>query len=300
MGFAAALVIIALAQSFGVLLLGFVILFPASGAFVSLSQITLMDLEPARHEANMARWTLAGSVGAVAGPLAFAGASFLHWGWRPLFVAFAALTLMLLLIPHPRPQRDTPHGTARQSARVALAALGNREVIRWLTLLHIGDLVGDVFMGFLAVYFVDVVHVPVADAAFVVLVWTVVNLVGDALLVPLLDRVSGISYLRWSALVVLVVLPAMLLAPGLAIKLTLVGVLALARAGWYAIPQGRLYTAMQDNTGAALALSNVAGLVSGLFPLAIGLLAERLGLGTALWLCLLAPVAMVVGLRRPS
>ena len=63
--FALALGLAAGAPSFWVLLVAFSLLYPASGAFVSLSQGALMDLEPERREHNMARWTLAGAVGAV-------------------------------------------------------------------------------------------------------------------------------------------------------------------------------------------------------------------------------------------
>ena len=44
--FAGGLVGAGLAQSWWVLLLGFALLYPASGAFVSLSQASLMDLQP--------------------------------------------------------------------------------------------------------------------------------------------------------------------------------------------------------------------------------------------------------------
>lgn len=43
--------------------------YPASGAFVNLSQAILMDIEPGRHAQNMACWTFAGLVGIVLGPL---------------------------------------------------------------------------------------------------------------------------------------------------------------------------------------------------------------------------------------
>ena len=55
--FALALALAAVAPSFWTLLVAFSLLYPASGAFVSLSQAALMDLEPDRREHNMARWT---------------------------------------------------------------------------------------------------------------------------------------------------------------------------------------------------------------------------------------------------
>jgi FSR family fosmidomycin resistance protein-like MFS transporter len=93
--FALALLLTAVSQNFLVLLLSFILFYPASGAFVSLSQATLMDSDPARHEHNMARWTFAGSLGVVAGPLALSAAVALAVGWRGLFLLFAGLTLAL-------------------------------------------------------------------------------------------------------------------------------------------------------------------------------------------------------------
>src|SRR5918998_496769 len=51
----AALALLAGATTFFALLIAFAALYPATGAFVSLSQATLMDREPARREVNMTR-----------------------------------------------------------------------------------------------------------------------------------------------------------------------------------------------------------------------------------------------------
>src|SRR5262249_58646262 len=66
--FILSLAAVAVAQSFAGLLAAFVIFFPASGAFVSLTQSGLMDADPDRREQHMARWNLAGSAGAGARP----------------------------------------------------------------------------------------------------------------------------------------------------------------------------------------------------------------------------------------
>src|SRR6266568_1887725 len=67
--FIGSLVAAATAHSFAALLIAFVAFFPASGAFVSLTQSGLMDADPARREQHMARWELSGSAGQVAGPI---------------------------------------------------------------------------------------------------------------------------------------------------------------------------------------------------------------------------------------
>lgn len=55
--FGDSLLLAALSQDVELLLAAFLCLYPASGAFVSLSQATLMDLDPPRREQHMARWT---------------------------------------------------------------------------------------------------------------------------------------------------------------------------------------------------------------------------------------------------
>lgn len=69
LAFSSALLLRGGSSSFSLLLLSLILFYPASGAFVNLSQATLMDLEPRKREINMARWTFLGSSGMVAGPL---------------------------------------------------------------------------------------------------------------------------------------------------------------------------------------------------------------------------------------
>ncbi len=104
-----ALLLLAGAQTFPAALLALVIAFPASGAFVTLSQATLMDQNPGRQAQMMARWTAAGSLGNLAGPLLLAAGFALGWGWRWAFAGLAGMALALviaaLLIQFPGEQR---------------------------------------------------------------------------------------------------------------------------------------------------------------------------------------------------
>src|SRR5256714_9196814 len=65
--FAAASLLVGLSASFAALLAATTLFNPASGAFVGLSQATLMDAAPERREQNMARWSLSGSAGTRSG-----------------------------------------------------------------------------------------------------------------------------------------------------------------------------------------------------------------------------------------
>jgi FSR family fosmidomycin resistance protein-like MFS transporter len=302
--YAFGLLLAGVSQSFWPLLLAFTISSPASGAFVGLAQATLMDLDTARHEHNMARWTFAGSVGVVAGTLTVGVAAALGVDWHTLFlmlaVVAAAVVGMAWRFPFPRGPHEEEEGHTSFKTGVvnALRALKRGEVLRWLTLLEFSDLMLDILGSFLAIYFVDVVHVEPPVGALAVTVWTAVGLVGDLLLIPLLERVRGLSYLRVSVVVELVLYPAFLLVPDVWAKIVLIGVLGLFNAGWYSILKGHLYSAMPGQSGTVMTLGSLFGVLSGLFPIIIGNLAGAYGLQAAMWFMMLGPLALLVGLPR--
>jgi MFS transporter, FSR family, fosmidomycin resistance protein len=124
------------------------------------------------------------------------------------------------------------------------------------------------------------------------------GLLGDFLLIPILEKVRGITYLKFSATIVLFLYPAFLLVPNINIKLLILGMLGLFNAGWYSILKGQLYTAMPGQSGTVITLSNLFGLVGGLTPLVLGLLAQQYGLQNIMWLLLTAPVALLIGLLK--
>jgi FSR family fosmidomycin resistance protein-like MFS transporter len=302
--FTLSLLLLAGSQSFLLLLLASLILYPASGSFVSLSQATLMDLDPTRHEQSMARWVFAGSAGAVLGPLLLAGAASLGFTWRAVFAGIAALSLALLILAWRRiPSNHRPAKepiTLREGIKGALAALRRWEVVRWLVLLDCSDLMLDVLLGYLALYFADVAEMSARQAGIAVAVWTAMGFLGSLLLIPFLERVPGLPYVRISAALEMALFPAFLLVPGVVPKLTLLGLVALVNAGWYPVLQGQLYSAMPDQSGTVMALGAIFSLVGALIPLALGLVAQRFGLTAALWFILLAPLALLAGLPRGS
>jgi FSR family fosmidomycin resistance protein-like MFS transporter len=148
----------------------------------------------------------------------------------------------------------------------------------------------------MALYFVDVVGTSPALAGTAVVIWSGVGLLGDALIIPVLERVRGLTYLRFSALAKLVLYPAFLLVPWVEAKLVLLGLVGLANAGWYAILQGQLYSALPGRSGTAMAAGSVIGLVSWVIPAGLGAVAQAAGLPVAMWLLLAGPLALLIGL----
>jgi len=301
--FALSLGLFAVSGSFWLLLVSLLLFYPASGAFVSLTQAALMDAEPGRRQQNMARWTLVGSVGNVVGPLLVGLSVTLGLGWRPVFGLLAALTAgALVLMWRSRLSLSggvDPEGSlnGREAWEDIRDALTRADVRRWLLLLEAGNLTADVFRGLVALYFVDAVGASPAVAGLAITVFTGVGLLGDVLVVPLLERVSGVAYLRVASLLTALLFPAFLLVPQPAAKLVLLGLLGLLNAGWYAVLQARLYGSLPGRSGTVMALGSVSGMIGGLVPLALGLVAQRFGLEAALWCLLAGPLALLVGLR---
>ncbi|WP_420593773.1 MFS transporter [Deinococcus sp.] len=305
--YAAALGSMAVSGGFWTLLAGLLLYHPAAGAFVSLTQAAWMDADPARREHNMARWTLAGSLGNVVGPLLIGAAAAQRLGWRSVFMLLAALFFGSVLLAFraralqepPEPLPTPPPADMGATLREALATLRRGEVRTSLWLLECGNLMLDVFRGLVGLYFMDVMGTSAGGAALATFVLTGVGLIGDALLLPLLGRVSSLRYLRLSAALSATLFPAFLLLPGLITKLALLGAVGFLNAGWYAILQARLYASLPGRSGVALALGNLAGLLGGLAPLLLGVVAERFGLTAALWLLMLGPLALLRGLPAP-
>ncbi len=319
--FIAALAGAALARNFAELLVAFVAFFPASGAFVSLTQSALMDAHPDRRARHMARWTLAGSVGAVSGPLVVAVVLAGGGSWRLAYLLLAAAGTAAWLglawlgragsdagkpasepaeSGEPPPVRVGRVARLRQATASAVAAARHGPVLRWLVLLQVSDLMLDVLTGFLALYLVAVLHVSAAVAALGVAVRLGAGLAGDMLLVAVLERLEPLRVLRAGVIAAGLLYPAFLLLPGLALKLVALAALSLATAPLYPVMQAQMYASLPGRSDLAVSLSSAASLAGGLGPLAIGLLAERFGLPAALAMLVVVPVILLAGCARAS
>ena len=310
--FILSLLAVAGARSFLVLLAAFTVFFPASGAFVSLTQAELMDAWPDRQAQVMARWDLAGSTGAVAGPLLLTAVLAAGGGWRTAYLALAAAAAVAWLgtclrdpVPAAAPAADASDASDASDAlaggefwaraRLVLAALRDWPTARWVLLIEVADLLVDVLTGFLALYLVDVAHLPPPVAALAIAIRLGAGLAGDAALVLVLERVADVTVLRASAVAAALLYPGFLLAPGPVAKVIILAVLSAATAPWYPILQARLYGSLPGRSSVAVTLSSAAALAGGLGPLAVGLIAQAFGLSWALAVLVVVPVAVLAG-----
>ncbi|MCI0555967.1 MAG: MFS transporter [Anaerolineae bacterium] len=297
--------------SFVFLLSSFILFNPSSGAYVNLSQANLMDSDTSRHEQNMARWTFAGSIGVLTGPLLLGLFVYLGLGWRGTYAALASFSTLCLLAALrylPPDSLSSPRGSfpslrvVFDGFRAAFSALKRKEVWRWLLLLEFADLIMDVFLSYMALYFVDVGHVTETQAGIAVTIWLILGMIMDFAFIPFIDRQpDSVKYLRTTAVLEVFAFATFLLVPGLIPKIVAIVFVNFFNTGWYPILQGRLYSNLPGQSASIMAIGAVTTPIAKFFPLAIGFLADQFGLQTAMWILILGPIALLIGLpRRPE
>jgi MFS transporter, FSR family, fosmidomycin resistance protein len=297
------LLLTGITQTFETLLLAFSIVGIASGAYVNLAQATLVDRNPARAEQTMARWTLLGSIGVSAAPILVTIVLALGYGWRGLYVVLSVVAgLYTFLLA--RLQFDLHAGateesiSARELWRNLLAAFRRRELLRWVILTELADLMLDKLLEVTGLYFHNVVGVSFAEASGAVALCTIAGFVGNVLLVPALERFSGTRLLRATAMIALVLYVAFLLVPLAWLKFLLIGAIAFTTSSWFAVLRGKTYATLPGQSGLVVAITAFANVTNLLVPLLLGQLADAFGLTWAMWLLALGPLALCFGLRE--
>ncbi|HEX9090980.1 MAG TPA: MFS transporter, partial [Anaerolineales bacterium] len=254
----------------------------------------------------MARWTLAGSLANLIGPLVLAGGFALGFGWRWAFYAMAGLCLLLVALTwrrripiHANQQVDPQTGPMFKGLLVGLwDALRNMHLLRWMLLLPFSDFLLDVLTGYLPLYFTDVTGMSVAKASLMMSVLMLVGLISNILLIPLLERVPGRKLVRISAGLAGVLYIAWLLVPWFWAKIGLIILIKLVTLGWYEVLQGEAFATIPGKSGTVMAINSVIGLLAGGIAFLIGLVAAQAGLPAAMWILLLGPITLVLFVPR--
>ena len=89
-----------------------------------------------------------------------------------------------------------------------------------------------------------------------------------------------------------------LLMPGFIPKLIVVIAVNLFNTGWYPILQGRLYSSLPGQSASSWRLVLSRRRSQNFFHSCIGFLADQFGLQTAMWILILGPIALLIGLPR--
>jgi predicted MFS family arabinose efflux permease len=291
--YALCLMTFATGRSFAALAIASVLWGAASDAFVHATQLALAELAGDELDATLARTNVLGSVGDLLGPLTLAVASATGIGWRPVFVVGGVLMLgyagLLAAqpLPPPHPDGSTPWSVAR-------AVLGDTRVVRLAAIWALIAVLDEPFLGFLIADLEETHGISAAAATALVGAVVAGGIVTYTVLGATRRSFSVRSRLTAASIGQLIAVLVMVAAPwpavvafagfgfGAAIALLWVTLLAMTL---------RLRPGQVGTTQAAV--SGLATVGVALPPL-IGIAADRLGLGAAMWLFALAPAGILL------
>jgi MFS transporter, FSR family, fosmidomycin resistance protein len=276
-----------------------------------------MDAHPGREAQMMARWVVSGSVANLVGPLFLAGLLTLTLTWREAFVSLAGLGLLLTVWTarqaFPAAASITDEAHIAEPVRLAVwhelqglvrglgTAITNPGLLRWVMLLELADLMGDVLTSYLALYFTDVVGTSQTQTSLLLSLFMGAGLISDLVVVWLLERFPGRSVVRHL---------------GGCHRGNLPGLAAGHRCAHEDHPDGRHPTAgiglvyRADGRGVCRCgraqghlpgdQSSLGGMLSSLIPWLVGWTAAQAGLQNAMWLLLLGPLSVLLLLPRKT
>ncbi len=308
---AAAFVLAGNTSNFIVLLLAFALLYPATGAGVSLSQAALIDADPQNGTQTMTQWTLMSSIGDLLSPIvvaAIVALSVSGSAWSTLCWIAASLWLGIALFIWPQrfPQSTNEisdiGGTDSTPASSILAslceALRNPHLLRWAILSIIPTMMDEIFLGFVALYLHDALHVNEAMVSFVIAIHMIGDLLGLLALGPLAKRMAPQQLLLWLALLTLIGVIGFLITNSIWLATFALFIIGLGVAGWYPIAQAEAYAQLPGRSGTVLAIIGLGTPFEIALPGIVGFIAGRFGLLAGLGFLGLAPIFMLLLIPR--
>jgi FSR family fosmidomycin resistance protein-like MFS transporter len=303
------LILMGLAPGYLLFLTGVAIQGFAGGPFVGLSQASLMDTHPGRHDRMMAWWSIIGNIGFLVTLLTVAVAYALGVDWRALF-AFGGIlliiyALLLTRLRFPRAGKITEGAeeegeevkTTSNWAALKAAAL-DMALLRWALILPLLEIP---LNGFAVLYFHDIVGLSNVAASSALLIIIGSSLVGKALLPWLLRYIEGMRLLKFSIWIGVVSFGAFLLVPGILAKFIVLAVFSFVESSWHTLAQAQAYATQPGKSGVVLSVTSLISPVTSFLPLLVGVIATWAGLGWGLAVLLVGPVtAGVLLVFRPA
>jgi predicted MFS family arabinose efflux permease len=298
LGYAAGLLLFAAGTGLPTLVAAIALMGFAGDAMVRATDVALVDVAGDRLELAVARATLLGTIGDLAGPALLAACLATGLGWRAAFVAaglgMAGYGLLLASQPLPgpsRPSRAGPDGDARPGRQV-VAVLRDRRVLRLGLLSALVDVFDEPFLAFAIAYLVATRGQPAGVAALT----AGMGLAGGVAAAAWASRVerSEITVRALAALLIGGVGAIVLAAHPLVAALGAAGVGAAVSLAWISL-EARVLTLRPGQAGTTSAVVSAVAQVAVLVPLVAGVVADHAGITMALlvYLALAVVFAMV-------
>ena len=288
-------------HSFVLLLLAFVLSYPAGDAAIGLSQAVLIELAPTRATQVMARWTFLSSIGDFLAPLIVVAIVSVHLGWAGLCWIATSMSIVAAIIvsshrfPKPLATISSEETTSLKTLLAGLReALQDPILLRWSLLTVIPTMVDEVFLVFTALYLRDVVHASPEAVGIVIAIHTAGALLGLFVLDRFLLRWNTPRQLLiWLSLVVLVGMLCLLSFHQLWIVTLALFIIGLGASSWYPIAKGQAYGRFPGRVGTVRAVISLFAALDVALPGFVSIVVDHFGLIAGLGFLGSAPVLML-------
>jgi predicted MFS family arabinose efflux permease len=287
-GYAAGLLLFAAGTNFPALVAAIALMGFAGDAMIRATDVALVDVAGDRIELAVARATLLGTVGDLAGPALLAACLATGLGWRAAFVVaglgMAAYGLLLATQPLPAPHPQPASGERRHSGVAEVITVArDRRVLRLGLLSALVDVFDEPFIAFAIAY----LTVARGHPAGVAILTAGVGLAGGVAAAAWASRAER-SAIAPSAVAALLLGGAatILAAPHPVVAAAgAAGVGAAVNLAWISI-EARVLTLRPGQAGTTSAVVSAVGQVAVLVPLVAGVVADHGGVTQALLLYL--------------
>ena len=270
-----------------------VFLFSVAGSPLgSIGQSIMLGLAPERRERNLSLFTTFGALGSFVAPILVSANFAAGLEWRFPFLETAALALALGIVI--LAARIPPAGAPRAQVN-ARAMLSNRRVLATGVMIFFSVAIDLGFVYWLAEYFAAELGVSLRLSSSVVGVY-LLGIISGRLAIPLaLKRLRPETLLSASLTLSLASILAFILVPGPGAKAVLGGVYGLGVGPVFPLLMSRGTREFPEQSGAVTGIL-FAGISLGgmVFPLAVGALAQNVGIARSYWFCAAAAAGLLV------
>ena len=296
-------------RSFAGLLFVFILLYPAVGTAVELSQAALIDSAPDDGARTMTRWTLMSSIGDLLSPLVVAAFVALNMGWSALnWLAVGLCLAAAAVIWSQRFPRQTvlagdnedEDAAASSILRGLRKALQDPLLLRWSILSILPLMLDEVFVGFAALYLRDVLHASEAVIGLVIVVQMIGSFVGLFIVDRIVGRIAPQRLLIGSALLTIAGVAGFLSLHSIWLAACSLFVIDLGASALYPIAKAEAYARQPGRPGVVLAVISLGQPFEIVLPGIVGLVASRFGVLAGVGLLGLAPLLVLILMPRRS
>jgi MFS family permease len=289
-------------DNYALLLLIFLLWYPANSTGVELAQAALIDFSPESGARTMTRWTLVSGIGDFLSPLVVAAFVAAGLGWSALcwfscaIWLFAALLLFPLRFPARAAQLEEEEAEQTSVWAGLREALRDPLLLRWAVLALIPNMLDEIFLGFVALYLHDVLHFGETGVALL----AGVQMVGSFLGLFVLDRwlkyhkLVPVRTLFWLSLATLLGMAGLLLFHALWFTIGALLIISFSCAGWYPLAQAEAYARFPTRSGVVRVVIGLGAPLEMILPGIIGLISAKFGVLAGLVVPGLAPVFMLL------